>query len=115
MKAFHLFLLATVSTGLLGCTELRYTQDAAEEVATQVAVDYLGQVCWMEVDLEIISAERNEVLDESGRSDKFYSVTVLAVSNGNPIGEMEIYVHDNIRFLGIPIQNNEIAGISVRC
>lgn len=96
------------------CTKLTYNIENAKVAALATATDYLETQCAFPVDLLVMSAEEQEI-EALAPNGRFFHVIIEVRTNGEAIGEVNIFVHDNIRFLGFPVPHNEVAGSSVRC
>jgi hypothetical protein len=55
------------------------------------------------------------VVDALAPHSHFFEVALEARAQNRVLGEIYVFVHNNIRFMGFSIMNNEIAGSSVRC
>lgn len=96
------------------CTKLIHDEQSAGEAALKTAMDYVNEVCSFPVELSI-SSITEEVVDSLAPHSHFFMVVLEARAQNRMLGEIYVFVHNNVRFMGFAIMNNEIAGSSVRC
>jgi hypothetical protein len=90
------------------CTKLIHDKQSAGEAALKKAMDDLSQECSYPVELSI-SSITEEVVDSLAPHSHFFYVVLEARAQNRVLGEIHIFVHNNVRFLGFPIMNNEYA------
>ena len=96
------------------CTKLIHDEQSAAEAALKTAMDSVNQRCGYPVELSI-SSITEEVVASLAPHSHFYIVVLEARAQNRMLGEIYVFVHNNVKFMGFAIMNNEIAGNSVRC
>jgi hypothetical protein len=96
------------------CTKLIHDQQSAAEAALRTAMDSVNQRCGYPVELSI-SSINEAVVDSLAPHSHFFMVVLDARAQNRMLGEIYVFVHNNVKFMGFAIMNNEIAGTSVRC
>ena len=96
------------------CTKLIHDEQSAGEAALETAMDSVNQRCSFPVELSI-SSITEAVVDSLAPHSHFFHVVLEARAQDRVLGEIDVFVHNNVRFMGFAIMNNEIAGSGVRC
>ncbi len=96
------------------CTKLIHDEQSAGEAALEKAMDYVSEVCSFPVELSI-SSITEAVVDSLAPHSHFFEVALEARAQDRVLGDIYVFVHNNVRFMGFAIMNNEIAGSSLRC
>ncbi len=96
------------------CTKLIHDEQSAGEAALETAMDSINRRCSYPVELSI-SSITEAVVDSLGPHSHFFHVVLEARAQDRVLGQIDVFVHNNVRFMGFAIMNNEIAGINVRC
>lgn len=76
--------------------------------------DYVNSECSLPLDLSILSIDEEEVAALAPNS-RFFHVAIEVREKTKVVGEVSVFVRNNIRIFGFPITNNEIAGTTLMC
>ncbi len=113
-KRLLALLAAGVVLAILTTKKLTYDPDKAGQSAAWSAREMVKEACGFEPDVVVQSVEEL-TLGERAPDGRTFDVRLDILRKGNSIGEVYMFVSDNIKILGIPIRDNDVTANTVRC